>query len=321
MMTELQSSVSSDIYDVYLVSFLDNFDSIVPQTCGTVKLVICGLSNSVIDDTILEQLSDSIAWAFHAASGSVTSRKRDTSDICQSKDKSSDMVAVEITAEVSSSDVICSGVRNVIENGYSTVLGGQNNLARGNYSIIHAGLSNKLFGDYSVIAGGFENSVSGDYSDIGGGSCNIVQSNYASVQGGSSNFVISNYGAVLGGYRNAVRGRHAVVVGGSQNTASGLYSVAMGQMTVASHDKSLVMGFAGKEAGICESQKDNSINFCANSVWINNYNLGSSVDFVSKRRLVSETVNKLKSEALLLLKEIEQQEELLLSLELNYPIT
>jgi hypothetical protein len=265
-----------------VVNFHGTFDSVVPRTVGTATMVVCGLPAAAVDMSAARALAESLAWGFHAGTADVASWERDTSGRCST-------ASVELTVDVMASDVICSGQGNAVADGYSAVLGGALNTVRGNWSVVHGGTGNQVTGEGSVVGGGFENSVEGTHSGVSGGSRNAVHGNFAGIHGGSNNVVISNYGAVLGGFRNEVRARHSVVGGGSYNTAAGLFSVVLGQYGHATHSEALVLAFGGKNAGTCESMGPNSINVCAGSLWVNDYNLGTAFDYVvTKRRLSSD---------------------------------
>ena len=283
-LADLQKRVSSDISEVLLLGFNGRFDSGIPRTTGHAAMVFCGLSNADIDVGLASSIETNLAWGFHAGWVSITSRVRDTSGACSKTDIS----AVQVEFDLLSADVICSGSDNFVLNGYSAILGGTDNVVVGNHSVVHGGAGNRVTGAGSLVAGGSANRVTGDYSTVGGGAKNAVIAQYSAILGGSSNYAISNYASVAGGFRNFVRSRHGVVVGGSFNTVGGLRSVAMGQYALAVHDQSLVLSFGGKSYGQCASNADNSINVCADSLWVNDYDVGECYDFLLSRRLSDE---------------------------------
>lgn len=152
----------------------------------------------------------------------------------------------------------------------------------GSFATIIGGYSNDIDADtqYAAVGAGKHNQIVGDsiHATISGGLNNVNNGDYSSIIGGWKNKVYSNYGSVLGGFMNKVSSRFGTVLGGSKNTVSGRFGVAAGYNAVTSADWSAAFAFRGN-AG-CTNDLKNSLKFCADSFYVNDFNV---VDLASRR--------------------------------------
>lgn len=126
------------------------------------------------------------------------------------------------------------GITNLSNNGtandnYTAILGGESNLIEIGYSSIVGGLNN------SILAAPSPSSSDG-YSFIAGGDNNIIDSaNYSSILSGDNNEINSgNYSAVLSGNYNIISDSlHAIIISGYDNTigASSVYNTIINGYT------------------------------------------------------------------------------------------
>jgi hypothetical protein len=165
--------------------------------------------------------------------------------------------------------------------------------------------SNEISSSDSVVGGGYNNAVYGSYSTISGGTQNVVQADYGSVGGGLRAKVFSNYAVAMGGYNNRATGRFAVTLGGSNNYARGRYSMALGKGADAKGDYSLAMSF--KDGVTCTTDDDNTINICADSVYVNDFDISL---IANKRRDLEEDRETLDHVSEMNLKKMSENEQL-----------
>ncbi|MFZ9978290.1 MAG: hypothetical protein ACO3GR_09380, partial [Candidatus Kapaibacteriota bacterium] len=132
---------------------------------------------------------------------------------------------ISLTGEYSG---IISGLQNIIDNGYSIILGGNNNKDSATYSLIGPAFQSTIssLGNYSSIVSGSRHYIHNEYSHIGGGLRDTILTYGATISGGTYNAIRSTgYGSTIGGGTfNKITDSISTISGGQDNGIHGDFS-------------------------------------------------------------------------------------------------
>jgi len=122
------------------------------------------------------------------------------------------------------------GLRNTINNQFSSVTGGSANTAAGRQSSVSGGFDNLANGLRTSVTAGNNNIARGTVASVTGGNGNQATGTGTSVGGGSFNVASGAQSSVNGGRNNSAAGVHSTIGGGSVRSASATNSWVAGSL-------------------------------------------------------------------------------------------